>query len=332
MTAQAAMSPEARRADELADLPYARVVDRRRGRIRRWLVFMMLRATARRMRVDEADIAAMRDDQARLDLRLGGGAVNARTVPVRAGAVGADWLEPAQSRPERVILFLHGGAFMFRFPRTHAAMIAPWCAALQARALMVDYRLAPEHPFPAAPLDCHAAYRWLLDQGYEGRNIVLAGDSAGANLALATLYAIRRAYEPVPACAVLLSPVVDMTMSGATFVTHARRDPVFSLPQLIGIRNHYLRPEQMLDPRASPLFEGFRGSPPLLIQVGSEEVLLDDSLRAAARAYGDGVAVELEVWQHMPHVFQAARTLPQAAEAAQHVVDFVARKTGWSSP
>jgi acetyl esterase/lipase len=331
MTAQAAESPATAHPDDLSHLPYARVVDSRRGRLRRWLVFMMLRATARRMRVDEADIAAMREDQARLDLRLGGAAAATPTVPVRAGAVGAEWFEPARSRPERVILFFHGGAFMFRFPRTHAAMIAPWCAALQARALMVDYRLAPEHPFPAAPLDCHAAYRWLLDQGYEGRNIVIAGDSAGANLALATLHAARRAYEPMPACAVLLSPVVDMTMSGATFVTHARRDPVFSLPQLIGIRNHYLRPEQMLDPRASPLFEGFRGLPPLLIQVGSEEVLLDDALRAAARAHQDGVSVELEVWRHMPHVFQAARTLPQAAEAAEHIVNFAARKTGWGA-
>jgi acetyl esterase/lipase len=292
----------------------------------------MTRAVNRRLRLDESDIEATRQDQQRLDRRLAGGVAGVRIAPTRAAGVGADWLEADGAHAERVILFLHGGAFMFRFPHTHAAMIAPWCAGLNARALMIDYRLAPENPFPAAAEDCHSAYRWLLDKGYAPRNIVLAGDSAGGNLALSTLHAIRRAREPMPACAVLLSPVVDLTMSGATLVTHARRDPMFSLPQLIAVRNRYLHPEQMLDPRASPLFETFRGFPPLLFQVGTEEVLLDESLRGAARAYRDGVAVELEIWRHMPHVFQAARTLPQAAEGAKTVVSFIARHTGWSIP
>jgi acetyl esterase/lipase len=325
-----AAAPSSGHAEAWANLPYVKVLDDQRGRIRRWLLTIMLRAASRRLRLDESNIDAMREAQARLDARLGRNLDGVRTTAARGAGVGAEWLRTPGSRDDRVLLYVHGGAFMFRYPRAHAAMVRPWCEALRSRALMVDYRLAPEHPFPAAAEDCHTAYRWLLDSGIRPRDIVLAGDSAGANLALATLHAVRRANEPMPACAVLLSPVVDLTMSGATFVTHARRDPVFSLPQLIGIRNRYLRPEQMLDPRASPLFESFRGFPPLFIQAGTEEVLLDDSVRAAARAHRDGVAVELEIWRHMPHAFQIARTLPQAETAAQHIVAFVLRNTRWS--
>ena len=148
-----------------ADLPYVKVVDDRRGRIRRWLVLIMLRAASKRMRVDVPDLAALREDQARLDLRLGGDLGGATLT--EAHGIGADWLATKSSREDRTILYLHGGAFMFRYPRTHAAMVAPWCEALGARALMVDYRLAPESPFPAAPDDCHAAYRWLLDHGFD---------------------------------------------------------------------------------------------------------------------------------------------------------------------
>jgi monoterpene epsilon-lactone hydrolase len=291
---------------------------------------MMLRAASRRMRGSGHDIASLRASQAQLDARLGRSTGTLRTVPARDAPVAADWLEGDDSAPGRVILFLHGGAFAFRFPRVHAGMIAPWCVALAARALMVDYRLAPEHPFPAAPEDCHAAYRWLLAKGYGGSQIVIAGDSAGGTLALTTLHSIRTAGEPMPACAVLLSPAVDLTMSGASFVTHARRDPVFSLDTLIGLRNFYVRPEQMLDVRASPLFGDYHGFPPLLFQMGSEEVLLDDTLRAAARAHESGVPVEAEVWKHMAHVFQAQHTLPQAGVAAKHIVQFIARNARWA--
>ncbi|MCC6193514.1 MAG: alpha/beta hydrolase [Burkholderiales bacterium] len=311
------------------DLPYLSRIDHAGGRLRRWLLFVMLRATAKRLRLAGRDIASLRAEQAALDRRLSRDPLPVRTVPDAMSEVAAQWLEPADCRPGRAILFLHGGAFAFRFPHTHAAMVAPWCDALRARALMVDYRLAPEHPFPAAADDCHAAYRWLLDHGYRARDIVLAGDSAGANLALATLHSLKRACMPMPACAVLLSPVVDLTMSGATFATHGRRDPVFTLATLIALRNLYVKPQQMLDERASPLFGDFRGLPPLLFQTGSEELLLDDSLRAAARAHAAGVAVELEVWEHMAHVFQATHTLPQAAAAAERIVSFAARHTGW---
>lgn len=309
------------------DLPYVEHVDVRGGGLRRWLAFVLLRASAKRLRIAGRDVQAIRAEQAALDLRLGRDVTGLRTIP--APEAEGYWLEGAAPDPQRVILFLHGGAFMFRYPKMHAAMVAPWCEALHARALAVDYRLAPEHPFPAAIDDCQAAYRWLLGQGYSGRDIVLAGDSAGGNLALALLHAIKAAGEPMPACAVLLSPVVDLTLSGASFVTHARRDPVFSLGTLLALRSLYIEPEEMLDVRASPLFGDFRGLPPLLIQVGSEEVLLDDSLRAAARAHAAGVDVTLEIWERMPHVFQAMPVLPQSAAAAERILRFAARHTGW---
>jgi acetyl esterase/lipase len=313
-----------------AGLPYVKVIDSFAGPLRRWLAFGILRATAKRLRLDTSKIDALRTSQARVDARFGGNSPGLRIVPVREAGVSADWMETADSRPERVLLFIHGGAFMLRYPRTHAAMIAPWCKSLRMRAFMVDYRLAPEHPYPAAADDCHAAYRWLLQTGYDPRQIVLAGDSAGANLVLVTLHAIAQAGEPMPSCAVLLSPVADLTLSGSTFKTHARRDPILHVPTLMRMRAHYIRSDQLLDARASPLFGGFRDLPPLLIQVGSEEVLLDDALRVAARAHEAGVEVELEVWKRMAHVFQAIRMLPQARAAGKRIVAFISRHTRWA--
>jgi len=313
----------------LADLPYARLVDHPGGWLRRWLMFMMLRATMKRMRVVGLDIAALREKHARIDARLAKPHPRVHRTDVQIGDIAAHWLEGNEPARDRIILYLHGGAFMLRYPNTHAGMVAPWCEALRARALMVDYRLAPEHPFPAAPLDCHAAYRWLLDEGHDAGQIVIAGDSAGGNLALATLHAIKAAGEPMPACAVLLSPATDLTMSGASYVTHVRRDPMFSLEALLGLRSRYIQPEQMLDVRASPLFGDFHGFPPLYFIVGGREVLLDDSVRAAARAYAAGVSVDLEVWQHMAHVFPAQHKLPQAAAASERIVAFIARHANW---
>src|SRR5262249_48112380 len=157
--------------------------------------------------------------------------------------------------------------------------VSLWCRALKARALMVDYRLAPEHPYPAAIDDCHAAYYGLLEQGIEAKNIVVAGDSAGGNLALATLQRIRAEGKPLPSCAVLLSPFLDFTLSGKSALGNARHDPIFTLAFAIGIRGFYAQPGQHVNPEVSPLFGGFAGLPPMLFQVGSSEMLLDDSTR-----------------------------------------------------
>jgi len=284
----------------------------------------------KRMPVLDVDVAALRAQQAGLDARFARIDPTARRTAVDCGGVTAEWIEVPETRPDRVLLYFHGGAFVFRFPSTHAGIVTRWCRPLGARTLMVDYRLAPEHPYPAAIEDCHAAYRWLLAQGYEPGQIVLGGDSAGGNLALAALHRIKAAGEPMPACAVLLSPVVDFTLSGRSIITNERRDPLFALPGLLALRALYAQPEQFLDPSVSPLFGDFAGFPPLLFQVGGIEVLVDDSTRAAARAHAAGVAVELEIWEGMAHVFHAFATLPQADAAGERIVRFVRERAGWT--
>lgn len=311
--------------------PYARMVCDRRARWRRHLLDRLFRHTAKRDMSAHADIPTLRARQHKFDARFGRVEPQLQRSAVDCAGVEAEWIALPDSRAERVILYLHGGAFMFRFPKTHAAMVGRWCQRLGARALMVDYRLAPEHPWPAAPADCHAAYRWLLAQGIEPRNIVIGGDSAGANLALATLHRIKAAGEPMPACAVLLSPIVDFTLSGPSIVSNERRDPIFTVAGLVALRGHYAPPEQFLDPDVSPLFADFQGLPPLLFQASESEMLRDDSMRAAAKAHACGVAVELELWEGLPHVFQALPTLPQAHAALDSIVRFIDARTDWHS-
>jgi monoterpene epsilon-lactone hydrolase len=310
--------------------PYARRIAHRGGGLRRWWLHAMLRLTVKRMKVLDVDIAALRAHHAGLDARFGRVDPTVRQSPADCRGVRAEWIDVPETRPDRVLLYFHGGAFMFRFPATHASMVARWCRPLAARTLMVDYPLAPEHPYPAAVEDCHAAYRWLLAQGRNANAIVIGGDSAGGNLALATLHRIKAAGEPMPACAVLLSPVVDFTMSGRSIIANESSDPMLSLAGLLAMRALYAPPERFLDPSVSPLFGDFAGFPPLFFQVGGIEALVDESTRAAARAHAAGVAVELEIWDGVPHVFQAFAALPQTAAAAASVVRFVRERAGWT--
>ena len=321
-----AVSPGVR----VSDLPdYARLIRPLKGAWRRRWLNLMLHLTVKRSATRGRTIREIRARQARMDERFGRVDPRTRRTAVDCGGVKAEWIDVPETVPKRTLLYLHGGAFAFRFPKIHAGMVAHWCRRLGARALMVDYRLAPEHPHPAAPDDCHTAYRWLLAQGCAARDIVIAGDSAGANLALATLHRLKSAGDPQPACAVLLAPVVDFTLSGESLVTNARRDAMLSLADLVAFRSLYSPPERYLDPSVSPLFGDFTGLPPLLFQAGSHEMAVDESMRAAAKAHASGVKVEVEIWDRMPHVFQAIASLPQARQAAEHVSRFVAKHAGW---
>lgn len=317
-------------ASELqSSTPYTRAVDHPGGALRRLFLHRLLRMSRGGMMSLKPDVARLRARNDKVDQRIGRCGPEIVRTPADCGGVPAEWLDVPGSEPQRVLLYLHGGAFMLRFPKTHAGLAGGWCKALGARALMVRYRLAPEHPYPAAPDDCHAAYRWLLAQGYDASQIVLAGDSAGANLALATLHRIKAAGEPMPRCAVLLSPFADCTLSGASMLHNAPHDPMFTLPGMMTIRSLYLQPQHYLDPSASPLFADYTGLPPLLIQAGGIEMLRDDAVRVAARAHAGGVKVELEIWERMPHVFQALHLLPQAAAAGARIVQFIRAQTGW---
>ena len=278
------------------------------------------------------NIQKKRQQQEALDIRLTPPDFSTRRRAAEADAFQAEWVEAMDLKPERVILYLHGGAFMFRFPRTHARMAGEWCKAFNARALMVDYRLAPEHRWPAGIDDCHAAYRWLLASGIQAENIVLAGDSAGGNLSLALLHRIKAAGEPMPACAVLLSPFVDFTLSSPSLCRNELRDPIFTTRGIVAVRSYYAEPEQFLEPSLSPLFGDYQSFPPLLFQASDTEMLRDESLRAAARAHAAGVNVRVELWQgQLPHVFQAFAKLPQSQAAVARILAFIRLHTHWES-
>jgi len=308
--------------------PYIRRISLPGGELIRALLYAFFRLTTKGTSFVDADIGELRLEQSKWDSRFARVDPSMHRTPLAAEGLAGEWIEGPDSHPDRILLYLHGGAFMFRWPGIYSAMVARLCMHLKARALMIDYRLAPEHPFPAAADDCHAAYRWLLAQGHDPRSIVVGGDSAGGNLALVTLQRVRDAGEPLPACGVLLSAGVDFTLSSRSMITNEGSDPMFDLAELVAMRSFYAPPERYLDPGVSPLFGDFSGLPPLLFQVGSLEVLLDESTRAAARAHAAGVEVEVQIWESLGHVFQAL-PLPQARAALEHIARFTEIHAAW---
>ena len=241
--------------------------------------------------------------------------VNAPTAP-------AEWLRPPSAAPGRVVLYLHGGGYVIGSPRSHRHLAAAIASAASASALLLDYRLAPEHPYPAAVEDATAAYRWLLDQAIVPGHIVIAGDSAGGGLTVATLLALREARVPLPAAGVCISPWVDLTCGGASYATKADADPIVRRAGVEQMAQAYLGATPPRTPLASPLFADLRGLPPLLIHVGTDEVLLDDAVQLADRAKAAGVDATLEVYDHMVHVWHWF--LPMLDEA-QTAVDGIGR-------
>jgi epsilon-lactone hydrolase len=248
--------------------------------------------------------------------------------PIRVGDMAAEWIVPPEVASDRAILYLHGGGYVMGSIATHRATVARIARAAKARALAIDYRLAPEHKFPAAVDDSLAAYKWLLAQGYQPNKIVIAGDSAGGGLTLATLLAIRDAKLPMAAAGVAISPWADMEGTGDSFKTRADRDPMVGSSNLGGMAKNYMGDQDPKHPLASPIHANYRGLPPLLIQVGDAETLLDDSNRVAARAKADGVKVDLEVWDDMIHVWHAfAKILPEGQQAIDKIGKFVVANT-----
>jgi epsilon-lactone hydrolase len=247
---------------------------------------------------------------------------------VSAGGVNAEWIAAPGAMTDRAILYLHGGGYVLGSINTHRAMISRIARASNARALAIDYRLAPEHLFPAAVEDATAAYKWLLAQGYKPGKIVISGDSAGGGLTLAALIAIRDAGLPMPAAAVPISPWTDLEGTGESVRTRAARDVMVTQDNLAHSAKQYYGAHDPKDPLVSPVHANFRGLPPLLIHVGDAEILLDDATRVAARAKADGVKVELEVWDDMPHVWHVfAKILPEGQQAIDKIGKFVIART-----
>jgi monoterpene epsilon-lactone hydrolase len=248
---------------------------------------------------------------------------------VTAGGVAAHWLDAPGVDAGRVLMFLHGGGFEFGSVRSDGELAARLGRAGGMRVLFPEYRLAPEHHFPAAIDDVVAAYRWLrVDQGLPASSIAVAGDSAGGGLAVALLVAIRDAGEALPAAAVLMSPTVDLTSSGASMTERVDQDPISTPALLRQFASDYLAGADPRTPLASPLFASLAGLPPLLILVGTADLLLSDSERLAAAAEQAGVDVTLEIGEGLPHVYPLMLGTPEAAEATEEVGKFLRARVG----
>jgi monoterpene epsilon-lactone hydrolase len=268
-----------------------------------------------------------RTDAASWLLRLPGGVSVHKD---KAGSVPGEWIVPQGAPADRALLYIHGGGFIFGSLDSHRALIARLARAAGTRAFSLDYRLAPEHPFPAAPEDSLEAYRGLVKSGIDPKRIVVAGDSAGGNLTLVVMLALRKAGEPLPAAAVCLSPVTDMAWTGESMRTKRGIDPIFpegeSAPLGSSIKSDYIGSEDPRDPMISPLYADLRGLPPILLHVGEDEVLLDDSVRLAERVRAAGGSATVVVWKGMWHVFQVfAPFIPEATQSIRQIGEFVGK-------
>ncbi len=239
---------------------------------------------------------------------------------VTAGGVAAHWLTAPGADTGRVLLFLHGGGYELGSVGSDGELAARLGRASGMRVLFPEYRLAPEHPFPAAIDDVLAAWRWLrTGQDLSARSIAVAGDSAGGGLAVALMVATRDSGQALPAAAVLMSPTVDLTSSGASMTERADQDPISTPAMLRQFAADYLAGADPKTPLASPLFASLAGLPPLLIQVGTADLLLSDSERLTAAAAEAGVDVTLQIGEGLPHVYQLLRGTPEAAEATGQI-------------
>jgi monoterpene epsilon-lactone hydrolase len=273
----------------------------------------------------EPDIQAMRQNMENLTAAnpLPEGAV---CTPVDAAGVAAEWIDVASGDPKKVLLYLHGGGYIIGSIATHHTLAAHIAQAAGTRCLIIDYRLAPEHPFPAAVEDAVAAYDFLLAEGVAPENIAIGGDSAGGGLTFATLVALKDAGKTLPGAAFALSPWVDLEGTGESMQSKADVDPMISIKEVEMMGALYLAGSDPHSPLAAPLYADLSGLPPILVQVGTAETLLDDATRIAARARDAGVAVELETYEDLIHVFQAfAPLVPESVEAIAKIGAFVKR-------
>lgn len=246
-----------------------------------------------------------------------------------AGGLHCEWVRAAGADRAKVLLFVHGGGFTAGSCVTHRDLASRLSAASGLSALVPDYRIAPEHPFPQGLEDVISAYRWLLASGVGTKQLAVAGDSAGGNLALAALISLRDSGEPMPAAVALLSPWVDLTLTGESMISRESVDIGVTKVGLMRSRALYIGSQDEADRLVSPLFADLSGLPPMLIHVGDAEILLSDSERLAEKAHDAGVDAILKVWPNMRHVFQGdAATVPEAQQAIDEIGAFLAAKVG----
>jgi epsilon-lactone hydrolase len=244
-------------------------------------------------------------------------------LPVDAGGVKGEFITTPACRPDRAVLFLHGGGYVTGWGALYRHFTWRIATAARARVLAIDYRLAPEHPFPAALDDALAAYRWLVAGGADPRRTAVMGDSAGGGLALALLLRLRDEGLELPATAIALSPWTDLALTGASLSTNEKSDPMLSVADARLFADCYLAGADPRNPYASPLYGNPAGLPPTLIHVGSDEILHDDAVRMAQTLRAAGCRAEIEVWPRMPHVWHLfAPALPEAMQAIANIGAF----------
>jgi monoterpene epsilon-lactone hydrolase len=291
--------------------------------LRARLTNAFLRLTTKSVWKPGLDIQRLRRLTARMDGRIGRSNRPVATEEVEIAGVSATWIGEPALAARGTLLYLHGGAWCVHLPAIYRRMATELSAQTGMRVLLVDYRLAPEHPFPAAIDDCLAVYHWLIENGHAQRPFAIAGDSAGGNLTLVTLMRARDGGLPLPNCGVLISPAMDLTFSGPSVQYNAEADVMFSAGAGDLLPDVYCPGHMRTNPLISPLFGDWTGLPPLLFHAGSTEMLLDDSVRAHDRARQAGTAADITVWLDLPHVFHAIRWLPESRQGLRAVADFI---------
>ena len=252
-----------------------------------------------------------------------------KSEPVNAGGVKATWFTPPDARINSAVLYLHGGGYVLGSVHSHRAICERLALGARVRVLALDYRLAPENPFPSQVEDAVAAYEWLLAQGVTADRMAISGDSAGGGLSLATLLALKNNGRPLPACAALMSPWVDMEILGETITTNDAIDPMIHRPMIEVMVSLFVNENDRRNPLANPLYGDFSGLPPLLIHVGGRETLESDSQRVAQKAKDAGVSTELKLWPNQIHVFHIfAGRLDEGNQAVAELAQFIASHIG----
>lgn len=247
--------------------------------------------------------------------------------PVTIDGTPAEWIIPNQTESNRTLLYLHGGSYNAGSINTHRVLVSNIASIANTRALIIDYRLAPEFPFPASIQDANKVYKWLLDNGNSPKEIIIAGDSAGGGLTLALLLVLKNEGKNTPAAAVCLSPWIDLEGKGESISKNKKRDILLNEKNLRKSADVYRGATDIKNPLISPIYGDLKGLPPLLIQVGSDELLLSDSVDFAAKAKTEGVDVTLEVWKDMQHVWQfAGGMVPESRKALNAIGKFINEK------
>ncbi len=283
----------------------------------------ILRATFKNKKLS---IAELRANGVKNSKMLGEVSKNITVEKINMEGIQAEWLIPFSSsaRSEKVIIYLHGGGYVTGSIEDYRMMCGLLANATGTKVLIPEYRLAPEHPFPAALDDALKVYQWLLDQGYSSANMIIAGDSAGGGLGVATVLALKEKSGSLPAAVVCLSPWADLALTGQSHTTKAKAEAMLRKDVLHEWALCYTDESNLTNPLVSPVHGDFHGFPPLLIQVGSEEILLDDSNLLAEKAKSAGVDVTLKIWDGMWHVWQALGDLiPENKKTFEEIGEFV---------